>query len=284
MNRQDVKPLITFGGWVTVSNLIVPFMLYCDRFFVGAFLTISAVTYYATTYDVITKLTIIPSAIARAFFPAFAEALVANRARALQLLHRGTDLTFLAIAPIIVVAVTFAPEALHLWLGPAFAVKSGPVLRWLAIGVLVNSVGHLPYTLLQAANRPDITAKLHIVELPFYVGLVSCLIRWYGIEGAAIAWTARLVFDTAGYWVAAILLLPEAAETARRAGAAMVAVLVVITMSVYLPAGLVAKTVFVSLALSLGGFCGWLYLLTAEEKEHVSRSITIVGAMVGRSI
>ena len=50
----------------------------------------------------------------------------------------------------------------------------------------------MPYALLQAWGRPDITAKLHLVEIPCYFALLYWGIRAHGIEGAALAWTIRL--------------------------------------------------------------------------------------------
>src|SRR5262249_16319684 len=47
-------PLISYGGWILVTNSLAPLMLYCDRFFVGALLSVSAVAYYVTPYELIT--------------------------------------------------------------------------------------------------------------------------------------------------------------------------------------------------------------------------------------
>jgi len=50
---------------------------------------------------------------------------------------------------------------------------------------------------LQASGRPDLTAKLHLVEVPCYLALLYWGIRTRGIEGAAIAWTSRLSIEAA---------------------------------------------------------------------------------------
>jgi O-antigen/teichoic acid export membrane protein len=54
--RADVRPLLSFGGWMTVSNVISPLMVYLDRFMIGALISMSAVAYYATPLEVVTKL------------------------------------------------------------------------------------------------------------------------------------------------------------------------------------------------------------------------------------
>jgi len=59
----------------------------------------------------------------------------------------------------------------------------------------VNCLAHIPFTLLQARGRADLTGKLHLAELPFYVVLLVVLVGSVGIGGAAIAWSARCVVD-----------------------------------------------------------------------------------------
>jgi len=56
IHRAMVKPLISFGGWMTVTNIVGPLMVYMDRFIIGAVVSMTAVAYYATPYEVVTKL------------------------------------------------------------------------------------------------------------------------------------------------------------------------------------------------------------------------------------
>jgi O-antigen/teichoic acid export membrane protein len=91
--------------------------------------------------------------------------------------------------------VILAQRGLALWLGADFAQHSFRVLQWLALGVLINSLAQIPFALVQGAGRPDLTAKLHLIELPCYLLALWWLISSYGVEGAAIAWTARVVLD-----------------------------------------------------------------------------------------
>jgi len=196
LQQAVVVPLVRFGGWMTVSNVVGPLMVYSDRFLIGAVLSVSAVAYYTTPFDMMFRLTFIPVAVSGVLFPAFATSLVSNRERTALLVSRGVKYIFLAMFPMILVTVTFAPEGLRLWLGPVFASHSQSALRWLAAGVFVNSVACVPFALIQSAGRPSLTAKLHLLELPLYVLFVWTLTRRMGIEGAAIAWTARIVLDT----------------------------------------------------------------------------------------
>ena len=196
VDRAAVMPLLQFGSWMTISNVVGPLMMYLGRLFLGALVSMTAVAYYATPFDVVTKLLIIPGALVSVLFPAFSTSLVSDRVRATRLFGRGTTYMLLALFPLSLVVVTLAQPALSLWLGTAFAQHSAHVLQWLAIGVFINSLAQVAFALVQAAGRPDLTAKLHLAELPCYVVAVWFLIQADGIEGAAIAWVGRIVVDT----------------------------------------------------------------------------------------
>ncbi|HEX6924113.1 MAG TPA: flippase [Longimicrobiaceae bacterium] len=196
VDRLAVPALIRFGSWATVSNLVSPLMVYLDRFLIGGMVSVAAVAYYVTPYEVVTKLWVVPYAVVGVLFPAVAAVHAADSTRTGQLFRRSLQALLLVMFPVTLVLVTLAPEALDLWLGAEFARNSAPVLRWLAIGVFVNSLAQVPYTVLQGMGRPDLTGKLHLLELPLYlVGLWLLVGRW-GIVGAAAVWVLRIGVDT----------------------------------------------------------------------------------------
>jgi O-antigen/teichoic acid export membrane protein len=67
----ELRRLLAFGGWITVSNAIVPILLYLDRFMIGASLTVTAVAYYSVPYEIVTRLWVIPTSLVATLFPAF---------------------------------------------------------------------------------------------------------------------------------------------------------------------------------------------------------------------
>ncbi len=212
-----VRQLLRFGGWVTVSGVLGPIMVTADRFFVGAWVSMAAVAYYATPYEVITKLGMIPGALSGVLFVAFAAPQSQDAAAARLLFDRGIKGLFLILFPLVVVVVAAAQPALALWLGPDFARHSYRVLQWLAVGVFVNSLAQIPFVLLQGRGRPDIPARLHLVELPLYLVAAFVLIAHWGLEGAAMAWTARVALDALLLYAAAWRLLGTGAAAVLRA-------------------------------------------------------------------
>jgi len=192
---QHIGSLFSLGGWMTVSNVVGPLMLYIDRFVIGALVSTAAVTYYATPYEVVTKLLIVSGAVSAVMFPAFSLSSAQDRHR-LGTLYRSTTLYLLALLlPLTGVLIAIARPGLSLWLGPDFSMHSYRIAQLLLVGTLALAVGALPFALLQGLGRPDIPAKLNLVELPFYAVALYWLIQTYGVTGAAVAWMLRASID-----------------------------------------------------------------------------------------
>lgn len=258
LQRADVLPLARFGGWMTVSNVVGPIMAYLDRFLISGLLSVSAVAYYTAPFDVLSRFSFIPWSVGSVLFPALAVSLIQDPDRTELLARRGVKYIFLAMFPIILITITFAPEGLRLWLGAAFAHNSESVLRLLAVGVFVNSVGYVPFALIQGAGRPHVTATIHLLELPLYLVAVWVLTKNLGIEGTAIAWTGRVVVDAVLLFYFAHRLLPHKSKFLLKLTATMTVALLVLWASAYLRTPL-TKAVFVLsslLVFGLGGFWG----------------------------
>jgi len=103
-------------------------------------------------------------------------------------------LPFLWLVPLALVGVLL-PDVLRLWLGDVHAQQMLWTSRLILAGVLVNGFALVPFTLLQAIGRTDITAKLHVVELPLFVVALTALVPAFGVVGASLAWTLRVAFD-----------------------------------------------------------------------------------------
>ncbi len=196
IKKNLIRPLISYGGWTTVSNIISPLMVYADRFFISVLISMAGVAYYTTPFDSINKLLIIPSALVGVLFPAFSTSYANDVNRVIQLYKKSLKFIFISMFPIILLIIAFSYEGLELWLGAEFARNSFRILRWIAIGVYMNSFAQVTFSLIHGAGRPDITAKFHLIQLPFYIITLWLLIKILGLEGVAIAWVLRIALDT----------------------------------------------------------------------------------------
>jgi O-antigen/teichoic acid export membrane protein len=274
LKRAVMRPLLLFGSWMTISNIIGPFLNYLDRFLISGMISVAAVAYYATPYETVTKLWVVPLALVGVLFPAFVATFAQDPRRTALLFGQGAKYTFLMLFPLTLLIVTLAHEGLNLWLGAEFAQNSTRVLQLLAVGVFVNCLAYLPFTLVQG---PDLTAKFHLIELPFYLLALWWLIRAHGIEGAAFAWMARNVIEALVLFGMAQRLLPVSASTIRRVASVMVVTTIVLILGILLT-GTVVKGVFILLTLLAFALVAWFLILTQEERAVIRNRLKRVSS------
>ncbi|HTQ60905.1 MAG TPA: flippase [Candidatus Solibacter sp.] len=265
-DHSAAGPLLRFGGWMTVSNLVSALMVMIDRFLIGALVTLTAVAYYATPYEVVTKLWLIPGALVGVMFPAFSTSSAQDRNRTAVLFRRSVKCILLALFPLVLLLIVLARDGLRIWLGAEFATHSVHVVQWLAVGVFINSLALVPSALVQGVGRPDLTAKLQVLELPVYLAALVWLTKAYGIEGAAIAWTGRVTLDALILFIMARRLLPI--EVSWRPQTALLTALGLAALALAsLPQGLLVKSAF--LLVTILGFVlvAWFKVLSPEERE-----------------
>ncbi|NCC52417.1 MAG: flippase [Spartobacteria bacterium] len=202
-------PLLRFGGWMTVSTLALPLMAHIDRFIIGSLITMTAVAYYTIPAEIVIKLLILPRALVSVLFPTISAQYFAHREETEDIFGRCVKYLLAGLFPLVLGVVTLAPEGLWLWLGKEYMLHSASVMRLLIIGVYLLSMSYLPYTFLQGIGRPDLPAKLHIIELPLYLALSYYFTKHFGIQGAATAWIIRAGLDVSIMYALAMRFLPH---------------------------------------------------------------------------
>lgn len=213
---SGLTSMVTLGGWMTVSSAMAFVMLYADRFVIGSLLSLEAVTWYTAPAEVIQRLAIVPAAMMGVLFPAFSQLLVRDREAARRLYRRSRPAILALMVPPVAVLVLFARPLLAAWVGPEIAVHSATVAAILAFGGLIHGLAQPPFHLLQAAGRPDVPARLHLVEAPLYVGYLLWLTARFGITGTAAAWLLRVSISMVALgWLAQRFVLDAPANAPR---------------------------------------------------------------------
>jgi O-antigen/teichoic acid export membrane protein len=202
-DASELGGLLRFGGWIALSNLVVPLVFYLERLVVTALRGPIALAYYAAPHELVSKLHLIPGAVAVVLFPAFS-GLAGDPPALLRQVRQGLRLILLLLAPPLAVLLIVAAPLLGIWLGPDYGERSATVMQLLAFALLLNGVAYVAFTLLEGIGRPRVVALYHLVELPFYAVLLWLLVTRWGIVGAAAAWTVRLIVDTPVFFVLAV--------------------------------------------------------------------------------
>ena len=197
LERRQIKPLLRFGSWLTVSSVAGPLILSMDRLFVGSVLGVSALGLYAPVYELVTRLTLVPASMMAALFPAFSTLTHSEAWKIRLAMRRAQRILALFMLPIALVGLTLAPTILRLWLGTKQSPDSVMAMQFLLVGLVVLSIGAVPFTLVQALGRPQWSATIHLVELPIHAVITWFSVKTFGIIGAAGAWSLRAIYDAA---------------------------------------------------------------------------------------
>jgi len=271
IRRETIKPILSFGGWLTVSSFVSPLLIYLDRFFIGSLLSMAALGFYSAPYEIILRLGILPQSLLITLFPAFSALQGSRESEKTKILFsRSIKYLFLSIGTTIVVLVFFARPFLKLWLGESFAAQSALVFQILAVGFFANALANIPFSFLQGIGRADVTAKFHLAEVVFYIPLVWLMIRQWGINGAAAAWAIRVTIDMillyCGAWKIGKLAPSAMARGGLGRGAIMLAFYAlagyVLMSRSWGELGFIALTISFLIAL-------WLYVLDKTERLWV---------------
>jgi O-antigen/teichoic acid export membrane protein len=264
-----VRGLLSFGGWETGANFfgVIPDTIV--RFMLAAMTSLGSVSFFVVPARILTKLHLIPALICSVLYPAFAHSLAEDGVRTRLLFGRGVKLILLALFPIVLVAVVFARELLTLWIGVSVANHSAVVLQLLALSVIADGIGMIAATLVSAAHRPDINAKIHAALLPAYIVFALFMIRKYGVTGAAAPCLARAAVDSVAHWVTARSVLSSDGGLTMRLGYFFVAAFSSMAIAV-LPLGLESKCLAVAGVIAILYAAAWFVLLDDGDRRAFS--------------
>ncbi|TAN40744.1 MAG: flippase [Nitrospirae bacterium] len=269
-DRRVMRPLLSFGGWITVSNIVGPVLIYLDRFMLGALVSMAAVAYYTAPFEVVTRLMVFPMSLIMVLFPVFSAAGNLPGEQIARLYTRSIKYLLLVMGPVLLIMILFAGQILSLWLGSDVAEKSTLAFQILAAGMLLTPV-QVSVSLLQGIGRPDISAKFYLLELLFYLPMLWFLVRGLGIPGAALAWTLKALIDTILLFIASGRFYDIGTRVLSENGLlrgifALMTLAVLFSVVHFSGLALRPQIVMAAGALILFGLVSWYYVLDGKDR------------------
>jgi len=264
--------LFKFGGWITLTNILSPIISYGDRFLVGVLVSISAVTYYSTPYEIVNKMWIFPGAVMGVLFPAIASYLANHPKKAADTYFGAIKFLFGVLAPLTLTIVLFAYEGLFYWAGPELAVNSALIMQILGIAIFINCFAVAPHALLEALGYPMVPAISHLIQLPIYFAALYIFLPKYGLLAAALIWVLRNLLDTSALFLFANRYSKYVASVSwKRAiwvGCTFVGLLVLFIVTH--PSFELRLTIFCAFVLVFPPWL-WFRLFTVEDRRRLLR-------------
>ena len=263
-----VRDLFRFGGWMSVSSIAMLVLAQSNSALMLGLLPVAAVGFYGTVAEMVLRLLVFPRAWVSVLFPSFSAQHAVSGEGVAALYAKGVKMLLVATFPIMLVLFAFAGEGLTVWQDRAFAAASAGVMRWLVAGLFIYSLSYVPFSLLQGVGRPDLSARLHLIEVPLYLVLAWALMRQFGMEGAGMAWFIRCALETGVMFAMAQRFARGTGATIRRAGLLLALALAIIGVTAIAP-GFLPRMAACLAGIAAFLAASWSALLSAAERARV---------------
>ena len=194
--RELARPLLRFGGAWFIAMVAAMLLVNLEKLFLTKMVSVTALAYYSVAFTFANMATIFGQAMVQSLIPAFAQlSSPESRTEFNGLFARGMRLNLIILVPSLVVMTVIAEPFFTLWAGPDFGRESSLPFYILAFGLFFNILAYIPLSTIVARGRTDIFAKLYWIEIAFYIVASLILISYFGIAGAAAAWSLRIIID-----------------------------------------------------------------------------------------
>lgn len=291
-SRAHAREIMSFGVYSSLLQASAALMLYTDSVVIGAFLPVSAITFFsigATLTDYVRQ---VVSGISTTLMPMISSLQArTGKTEAERVLLDASRLANLIVLPIIVTFLLRGSAFIGLWMGPSYVGQSDRVLWILAVTLSPFATYQVLTSAVFGLNEHRKLAPFFLIEAVTNVGLSVILVREFGILG--VAWgTAlpRLVSClTVGPWYAhrlfGVRIRTYVTQTWLLPWIGMIPfALGSFTVERLWPAGnLAIYFAQIALTLPLAGVGVWLVALTREERRLAVSWLTSPASAAGQS-
>ncbi|MGP8260233.1 MAG: oligosaccharide flippase family protein [Acidobacteriaceae bacterium] len=185
--RESLRRIWTYSSYAFLTTIAVQLVYQTDNLVVGAFVSASAVTYYAIGNSLCSYASQAVNAMGATFVPAASTYEAAGDTHRLLMLYKnGTRATLAVSLPILITLILRGPSFMGLWMGPQYAHSSGTVLIILCTALLFAFANRTAGSIAFGIEKHKMGAIWAIGEGIANLALSIILVHWYGIYGVAI--------------------------------------------------------------------------------------------------
>jgi O-antigen/teichoic acid export membrane protein len=195
------KRLFSFGAWMAITNLVSPLLVNADRFVVSYLMGAAVVAYYTVPLEFLVRLLILPGALGTSLLPKLTRDNLSRNQQADKTFWVSVKVVAVVMLALCMLSSALAYPLMKIFISEDFASKAWLLCLILSGGILANSVAYIPYTALHAMGYAKPTGVLHAAELCLYLPVLYLLVKYFGLVGAATAWSARTTVDAIALFI-----------------------------------------------------------------------------------
>jgi O-antigen/teichoic acid export membrane protein len=201
-NIDIFQVVCKYGLWAALSGFISTMFVYGDRFIVARYLSPEHLSLYVASQDILIRYLLIPWSMAMVLMPVFAAGTLSKVGEVDLFRKQARQAGFLSLSVMALVIIT------TLAVRPFFNEFNIPeittkIVMIQMLGVFFCAIAQLPLIYLYARGKPGLITFIYSVEAVIYVLIAPIIFKQYGIIGACIVWSARLVLEYCLLWLLA---------------------------------------------------------------------------------
>jgi O-antigen/teichoic acid export membrane protein len=198
---ETLKKIWSYSSYVFLTTIAVQLVYQTDNLVVGAFVSTTAVTFYAIANSLCRYAGQVVGSMVNTFTPAASTYEAAGDTAGLLMLYKtGTRAMILVSLPMTLTLIIRGSSFIGLWMGPQYAHSSGVVLVILSIALFFAYVNRPAGAIAYGMEKHKAQALWAICEGVANLTLSVILARRYGIYGVAIGTLVPNLFVQLTFW------------------------------------------------------------------------------------
>ncbi len=187
-DSSTFRKLFQFGMYSLIVIISSAVYYQLDRLLIGSFLGSASVAYYVVPASVATAMFSLIVSLMGVVFPLCSHLYATGEHEKLrELFLKANKYAFIFVVSLASPVIVLSTQIMTIWMGADYSVKSSAVLVILTLSVVFNSLGIIPYYILDGIGMPGVNAKVAILTAIMNISLCLLLIPRLGLIGAALS-------------------------------------------------------------------------------------------------
>jgi len=196
-----LRAIWTYSFTTFVFMIAVQIIINTDSLVVGAFLSVSMVTFYSIGSSLVSYASQVSSAVSTTFMPMATSLDATGRSSDLRrMLLRGTQAMLGLVFPIALALIFRGKTFISIWMGPQYGSISETVLQILMISLFFNMADSTAGAIMMAIDKHKPVARWAVYEALLNLGLSIILVRTVGLYGVAWGTSISMTFTHLAFW------------------------------------------------------------------------------------
>lgn len=202
VSAASFRELFSLGGMIFISSTTTRIAINTEPVIISSILSNAWTTVFSVPKRMVEYVRAISMAATTGFMPMFSDLQGrGDMSRIAQLYEQYTRYILMMVIPFISSIMILGVPFIHLWVGEEMAVKSGNLIYYLSITLLIQSFQPLIARLLIGVGKVNFLVCVSSIAALGYLLLGIILINFFGVEGIAIGSIVISLIDQTFYTV-----------------------------------------------------------------------------------